>query len=83
VFQIKPQHDPFPSVTSTTLRNCLDNLAIEKYNLMRNATCQLFRTGINHTHFITDDEYKHVLRVYCYNWRSKEEIQVEMDLLLL
>lgn len=73
----------FP-VTSTTLSaTALGQFAIEKYNLSPNATCQLFRTGINHTYFITDGEHKYVLRVYCYNWRSKHEIQAEMDLLLL
>ncbi len=73
----------FP-VTSTTLSaTALGQFAIEKYNLSANATCQLFRTGINHTYFITDDDHKYVLRVYCYNWRSKEEIEAEIDLLLL
>ena len=73
----------FP-VTSTTLSaTALEQFVIEKYNLSPNATCQLFRTGINHTYFITDGEHKYVLRVYCYNWRSNEEIETEMDLLLL
>ena len=73
----------FP-VTSTTLSaTALEQFVIEKYNLSPNATCQLFRTGINHTYFITDGEHKYVLRVYCYNWRSKREIQAEMDLLFL
>jgi Ser/Thr protein kinase RdoA (MazF antagonist) len=73
----------FP-VTSTTLSaTALEQFVIEKYNLSANATCQLFRTGINHTYFITDGEHKYVLRVYCYNWRSKREIEAEIDLLLL
>ena len=73
----------FP-VTSTTLSaTALRQFAVEKYNLSPNATCRLFRTGINHTYFITDDDHKYVLRVYCYNWRYKREIQAEMDLLLL
>ncbi|MBC5837182.1 phosphotransferase [Flavobacterium muglaense] len=73
----------FP-VTSTTLSaTALGQFAIEKYNLSANATCQLFRTGINHTYFITDNDHKYMLRVYCYNWRSKEEIEAEIDLLLL
>jgi Ser/Thr protein kinase RdoA (MazF antagonist) len=43
----------------------------------------LFRTGINHTYFIADNETKYVLRVYFYNWRSKPQIQEEIDLLHL
>ncbi|MBE0392957.1 phosphotransferase [Flavobacterium sp. PL002] len=73
----------FP-VTSTTLSaTALREFVIEKYNLSPNATCQLFRTGINHTYFITDKQLKYVLRVYCYNWRTKKKIEAEIDLLLL
>ncbi|NRS87340.1 Ser/Thr protein kinase RdoA (MazF antagonist) [Flavobacterium sp. 7E] len=73
----------FP-VTSTTLSaTALREFVIEKYSLSSNTTCQLFRTGINHTYFITDKQLKYVLRVYCYNWRTKKEIEAEIDLLLL
>lgn len=73
----------FP-VTSTTLSaTALREFVIEKYNVIPNTICQLFRTGINHTYFITDKQLKYVLRVYCYNWRTKKEIEAEIDLLLL
>src|SRR5690606_13968317 len=43
----------------------------------------LFRTGMNHTYFISNGVKKMVVRVYCHNWRSKIEIQEELKLLNL
>ncbi len=43
----------------------------------------MFRTGVNHTYFISKNETKFVLRVYCYNWRTKLEIEQELELLNL
>ena len=73
----------FPVTTSTLSAKALGQLVIEKYSLNKNSTCQLFRTGINHTYFISDNETKYVLRVYFYNWRSKSQIQEEINLLHL
>jgi Ser/Thr protein kinase RdoA (MazF antagonist) len=73
----------FPVTTSTLSATALGQFISEQYNLNKNCTCQLFRTGINHTYFITDNETKYVLRVYFYNWRSKSQIEEEIKLLLL
>ena len=73
----------FPVTTSTLSDKALAQLVIEKYSLNENSTCQLFRTGINHTYFISDNETKYVLRVYFYNWRSKSQIHEEINLLHL
>lgn len=73
----------FPVTTSTLSATALGQLAIEKYTLSQNATCQLYRTGMNHTYFITDNDAKYVFRVYCFNWRSKSEIEEEIKLLQL
>jgi Ser/Thr protein kinase RdoA (MazF antagonist) len=73
----------FPVTTSTLSAAALGQFVKEKYALNENCTCQLFRTGINHTYFIADNETKYVFRVYFYNWRSKFQIQEEIDLLHL
>lgn len=73
----------FSVTTSTLSAKALGQLVIEKYSLNKNSTCQLFRTGINHTYFISDNKTKYVLRVYFYNWRSKTQIQEEINLLHL
>lgn len=73
----------FPVTTSTLSATALGQFVTEQYNLSENCTCQLFRTGINHTYFIADNETKYVLRVYFYEWRSKSQIEEEIKLLLL
>ncbi|MGO4906032.1 hypothetical protein [Flavobacterium sp. W20_MBD1_R3] len=65
----------FHVTTSTLSATALGHFISEQYNLNKNCTCQLFRTGINHTYFITDNKTKYVLRVYFYNWRSRSQIE--------
>ncbi|VXA98497.1 Ser/Thr protein kinase RdoA involved in Cpx stress response, MazF antagonist [Flavobacterium sp. 9AF] len=71
----------FPVIASTLSEKDLGNFIIEKYNLNNNFECKLFRTGVNHTYFISDSNTKYVARVYCHNWRSKTEIKEELELL--
>ena len=71
----------FPVITSTISAPALGNYIKEKYHLDSNLKCKLFRTGMNHTYMLSSGETKYVLRVYCYNWRSQQEIQEEINLL--
>ncbi len=73
----------FPVITSTLSETELGKFIGEKYTLNENFKCKLFRTGVNHTYFITDNETKFVVRVYCYEWRTKIEIEQELELLNL
>lgn len=71
----------FPVTSSTLSESELGRFIIEKYSLEKNSTCKLFRTGVNHTYFISNLTTKFVVRVYCHQWRSKKEIQEEIKLL--
>jgi Ser/Thr protein kinase RdoA (MazF antagonist) len=73
----------FPVIASTISAKALGEFAKEKYGLHKNFDCKLFRTGMNHTYFLSDNETKYALRVYSYNWRSKSEINEEIELLNL
>lgn len=73
----------FPVIASTISETALAQFIKEKYLLKENVDCKLFRTGVNHTYFISDSETKLVVRIYCHNWRTKSEIQEELGLLLL
>ena len=73
----------FPVTTSTLSEKELGEFVKEKYELNNNFECKLFRTGMNHTYFLSYNEEKYVLRVYSYNWRSKSEIIDEIELLRL
>lgn len=71
----------FPVTTSTLSAQELGRFIKDKYNLDSSFDCKLFRTGMNHTYMLSSIETKYVLRVYCYNWRSKKEITEEINLL--
>ncbi|MCC9064074.1 phosphotransferase [Flavobacterium piscisymbiosum] len=73
----------FPVLASTLSEKELGLFITEKYQLNENFICKLFRTGLNHTYFISDNETKFVIRVYCYKWRTKKEIEQELELLIL
>lgn len=73
----------FPVIASTVSETALAQFIKKKYQLKENVDCKLFRTGVNHTYFISDSETKLVVRIYCHNWRTKSEIQEELELLLL
>ncbi len=73
----------FPVTTSTLSAKELGEFIQEKYQLKGNFSCKLFRTGMNHTYFLSDDDTKYVLRVYSHNWRTKSEILEELKLLNL
>ncbi len=73
----------FPVIASTISEKELGEFAKERYGLNENYDCKLFRTGMNHTYFLSDNETKYVLRIYSHNWRSKSEITEELDLLNL
>ena len=73
----------FPVITSVISDKSLGEFVKDTYNLNEKFECKLFRTGINHTYFISDGEDKYVIRVYSYRWRSKAEIQEELQLLQL
>ncbi|MBR9758549.1 MAG: phosphotransferase [Algicola sp.] len=73
----------FPVSNSTLSEKELGIFIKDKYNLSESFECKLFRTGMNHTYFISNTKEKYVIRVYCYNWRTKTEIQEELSLLEL
>lgn len=73
----------FPVIASTLSETDLGNFIQEKYNFNENSECKLFRTGVNHTYFLSNTQTKFVVRVYCHQWRTKSEIQEELELLNL
>jgi len=73
----------FPVIASILSQTELGEFINEKYQLENNFDCKLFRTGVNHTYFLTTANTKYVVRVYCHNWRTKIEIEEELNLLNL
>ncbi|MCF8715282.1 phosphotransferase [Joostella atrarenae] len=73
----------FPVIASTISAKELGDFVVEKYGLVGSYDCKLFRTGMNHTYYLSEGETKYVIRVYSHNWRSKSEIVEEIKLLNL
>lgn len=71
----------FPVLASTLSAKALEGFIQEKYTFLQGASCSLFRTGINHTYFLSTTNEKYVVRVYCHNWRTLTEIKEELHLL--
>lgn len=72
-----------PVINSTLSAKHLAKFIAEQYGLSSAISCKLFRTGINHSYIVTDEDKKFVFRVYSYNWRSQVEIAEEIRLLNL
>jgi len=72
---------PFPVIASILSESELGEFINERYQLENHLDCKLFRTGVNHTYFLFNENTKYVVRVYCHNWRTKVEIEEELNLL--
>lgn len=73
----------FPVLDSILSPVPLALLFQERYGLSRSTTCKVFRTGINHTYLVSDNEKQYVFRVYSFAWRTETEIREELRLLRL
>ena len=73
----------FPASASTLSAKELGQFVRKKYDLDNSFSCKLYRTGVNHTYFISNGISKYVVRVYCHNWRNKAQIVDELEMLLM
>ncbi|WP_440133283.1 phosphotransferase enzyme family protein [Chitinophaga sancti] len=73
----------FPVVSSILSAQYLVPLFQVKYNFSRDTTCRLLKAGVNHTYLVTDVDRKYIFRIYCINWRTKQDIAEEIRLLNL
>lgn len=72
----------FPVLASTLFAKDLGKYMQEHYHFASDVTCELFRTGMNHTYFLYDGATKYAVRVYSHSWRTKVEIEEELALLI-
>ncbi|MFT3702023.1 MAG: phosphotransferase [Agriterribacter sp.] len=74
--------NPFPVSSSVLSSAHLATFVADNYGFSANTTCHLLKTGINHTYAIDNGSEKYIFRVYSFNWRTIEEINEEIRLLL-
>jgi Ser/Thr protein kinase RdoA (MazF antagonist) len=75
--------NPFPVYDSRLSASHLSLFLQEKYQLKDPAHCHILKTGINHSYLLKDGVNRQIFRLYCYNWRTKREIEEEIRLLRL
>lgn len=73
----------FSVISSTLSPTDIEKFLREKYLMTANTTCKLLKTGINHTYRVDNGNETFIFRVYSFNWRTKEEIKEELNLLQL
>jgi Ser/Thr protein kinase RdoA (MazF antagonist) len=73
----------FPVLCSTLSPTAIAKFVRQQYSLTSKTTCKLLKAGINHTYQIDNDKETFIFRVYTYNWRTRAEINEELNLLQL
>lgn len=73
----------FPVISSNLSPVYLGIFLQEKYSFDKNTQCHLLKAGINHTYLVENQNEKFIFRIYSLNWRTKNEILEEINLLNL
>ena len=72
----------FPVHNSTLAGPGLAQRVLSKYNLPSPISCNFLRSGVNDTYIVKAGAATYFLRVYRYGWRTKGEIQAELEMLI-
>ena len=51
------------------------------YQIGKLQSCRLLKRGLNDTYLLETEQERYILRVYRYGWRTKAEIDFELELL--
>lgn len=70
-----------PVIHSIPSSQALIENVLCNYQLTTPCSCLLLKRGLNDTYLVKTEKHKYILRIYRYGWRSKEEIDFELDLL--
>lgn len=79
-WSLKMNRELFPVVYSTLCSNALASFILPQYNI-RLATCQLWHRGLSDVYLVETRFEPYILRVSHNHWRSKSEIDFELELL--
>lgn len=71
----------FPVTNSTLSATHVALFVQEKYSLSPDTSCRLIKAGINDSYLVTGNPEKFIFRIYSLNWRTKTEIEEEINLL--
>lgn len=72
----------FPVQFSVLSSKGLEEAILSKYSIKKPFKCQFFTQGLNDIYIIKTPEDTYYLRISLHNWRTKEELEAEIDLLI-
>lgn len=71
----------FPVIYSTLDCNALVSLVLSQYSLGHQISCQFWNRGLSDVYLVTTPQSQYVLRVSHTHWRSRLEIEFELEYL--
>lgn len=68
-------------IHSLPSREALEQNVLCHYEFGNLQSCQLIKRGLNDTYLVETEQKPYILRVYRHSWRTKDEIDFELELL--
>jgi len=73
----------FPASHSILSAESLISFLEKKYSFKGKSNCKLIKNWVNDSYLISDNLNRYILRIYRHGWRSREEVQAEINVVLL
>jgi len=73
--------EQFPVQFSVLSSRALEETILSEYSIKKPFKCKFFTPGLNDIYIVKTPEDTYYLRVSIYNWRTKEELEAEIELL--
>lgn len=70
-----------PVIHSIPAGEALMEAVLSHYPLDKPRSCQIYKRALNDTYLVETEQERYILRVYRRGWRTKEEIDFELELL--
>ncbi|HCF28201.1 MAG TPA: homoserine kinase type II (protein kinase fold), partial [Cyanobacteria bacterium UBA11049] len=70
-----------PVIHSIPSSQALIATVLPNYPISKPHSCQLYKRGLNDTYLVETERERYILRIYRNRWRTKEEIDFEIELL--
>ncbi len=70
-----------PVIHSIAAGEALSENVLHHYRIGTPLSCRLYQRGLNDTYLVETQQDRYILRVYRRGWRTKEEIDFELELL--
>ena len=74
-------NEQFPIQFSVLSNRALEETILNMYSIKKPFKCQFFTQGLNDIYVVKTLEHTYYLRISIFNWRTKEEIEAEIELL--